>query len=140
MFSCKYWDISKKPILKSNCIHLFLKRLQEVIDLDFLSGELLSKTPRLSDITKIQFTFKPEPSLNLTLTLYVELRSPIFIINGYDRKANPCSPWTSCYFCLTRNFPVQIEFSQKFLYHDCQYIFFYCGVIFSCLQSFMAIE
>ena len=96
MFSCKYWEISKKPILKNICVRLLLKRLQEVIDQDFLSGESLSKTSRLSNITKIPFAFKPEPSLNLTPTLYFELRFPIFIINGYDRKANACSPWTSC--------------------------------------------
>ena len=97
MLSCKYWEISKKPILKNICVRLLLKRLQEVIDQDLLSGELLSKTSRLSNITKIPFAFKPEPSLNLTPTLYFELRFPIFIINGYDRKANACSPWTSCF-------------------------------------------
>ena len=42
--------------------------------------------------------FKPETSLNLIPTLYFELRFPIFIINGYDRKANARSPWTSCIF------------------------------------------
>ena len=96
MFSCKYWEISKKPILKNICVRLLLKRLQEVIDQDFLSGESLSKTSRLSNITKIPFAFKPEPSLNLTPTLYFELRFPIFIINGYDRKVNACSLQASC--------------------------------------------
>ena len=96
MFSWKYWEISKKPLLKNICVRLLLKRLQDVIDQDFLSGESLSKTSRLSNITKIPFAFKPEQSLNLTPTLYFELGFPIFIINGYDRKANACSPWTSC--------------------------------------------
>ena len=105
MFSCKYWEISKKPILKNICVRLLLKRLQEVIDQDFLSGESLSKTSRLSNITKIPFAFKPEPSLNLIPTLYFEIRFPIIIINGYGRKANVCSPWTSCYCCIiTLNF------------------------------------
>ena len=102
MFSCKYWEISKKPILKNICVRLLLKRLQEVIDQDFLSGESLSKTSRLSNITKISFAFKPESSLNLTPMLYFELRVPIFITNGYHRKANACSPWTSCCFCVKR--------------------------------------
>ena len=60
------------------------------------------KTSRLSNITKISFAFKSESSLNLTPTLYFELRFPIFITNGYDRKANACSPWTSCCFCVKR--------------------------------------
>ena len=94
--SCKCWEISKKPVLKNTCVRLLLKRLQEVIDQDFLSGESLSKPSRLSNITKIPVAFKPEPSLNLTPTLYFELRFPIFIISGYDRKKNACSPWTSC--------------------------------------------
>ena len=34
--------------------------------------------------------------------LYFELRLPMFIINGYDRKANACSPWTSCCVCVKR--------------------------------------
>ena len=96
MFSCKYWEISKKPILKNICVRLLLKRLQEVIDQDFLSEESLSKTSKLSNITKTPFSFKPGPSLNLTPTLYFELRFPIFIINGYDRKENACNLWTSC--------------------------------------------
>ena len=54
------------------------------------------KTSWLSNITKIPVAFKPEPSLNLTPTLYFELRCPIFIINGYDSKANACSLWTFC--------------------------------------------
>ena len=29
--------------------------------------------------------------------LYFEHRFPMFIINGYDRKAKACSPWTSCF-------------------------------------------
>ena len=53
---------------------------------------------RLSNITKIPVAFKPEPSLNLTSTLYFELRFPMFIINGFDRRANACSPWNSCSF------------------------------------------
>ena len=69
-----------------------------MIDSDFLSRESLSKTSRLSNITKIPFAFKLEPSLNLTPTHYFELRFPIFIINGYDRKANASRPWTSCLF------------------------------------------
>ena len=67
---------------------------------------------------------KPEPSLNLTPTLYFELRFtatlyfelgfPIFIINGYDRKANGCSPWISC-----NNITVPRNTSMKFIttYH-----------------------
>ena len=101
MFSCKYWEISKKPILKNICVRLLLKRLQEVVDQDFFSGESLSKTSRLSsNITKTQFAFKPEPSLTLTTTLCIELRFPIFIINGFNRKENACSPWASCCVCL----------------------------------------
>ena len=42
------------------------------------------------------FAFKLEPSLNLIPTLYFGLKFPILIINGYDKKANACSPWTSC--------------------------------------------
>ena len=86
-----------KKRLQHICLRLLLKRLQEVMDQDFLSGESHSKTSRLSNITKIPFAFKPEPSLNLTPTLYFELRFPIFIINGYNRKENACSPWTSCF-------------------------------------------
>ena len=95
--SCKYWEISKKTVLKNICIRLLLNRLQEVIDQGFLSGGSLSKTSRPSNITKMPFGFKPEPSLNLTPMLYFELRFPMFIINGYDRKANACSLWTSCF-------------------------------------------
>ena len=47
-------------------------------------------------ITKIPVPFKIEPSLHLTPTLFFELRFPMYIINGYDGKANACSPWTSC--------------------------------------------
>ena len=53
--------------------------------------------PDLVILEKIPVGFKPEPSLNLTPTLYFEPRFPMFIINGYDRKANACSPWTSCF-------------------------------------------
>ena len=42
------------------------------------------------------FAFKLEPSLNLIPTLYFGLKFPILIINGYDKKANACSPWSSC--------------------------------------------
>ena len=113
MFSCKYWEISNKPILKNICVRLLLKGLQEVVDQDFLSGKSLSKTSRLSsNITK-----KPEPSLNLTPTLYIELRFPIFIINGYDRKANACSPWASCCVCLKR---VTLQLPVFFLLFFCQ--------------------
>ena len=42
--------------------------------------------------------------LHLTPTLHFELRFSMFIINGYDRKANACSPWTSC-FVLFWYFP-----------------------------------
>ena len=86
MFFCKYWEISKKAIFKNICVRLLLKRFQEVIDQDFLSGESLSKTSRLSNITKIPFAFKPEPSLNLTPTIYFELRFPIFIITIMTKK------------------------------------------------------
>ena len=118
MFSCKYWEISKNQILKNICVRLLLKILQEVIDQDFLSGESLSKTSRLSNITKIPFAFKPVPSLNLTPTLCFELRFPIFIINCYDRKANACSPWTFCftskYFLSGQNTKKQLHiFLQK---------------------------
>ena len=102
MFSCKYWKTSKKPILKNIWVRLLLKRLQEVINQDFLSGESLSKSSSLSNITKIAVAFKPEPSLNLTPTLYFGLRFPMFNINGYDRKANACSIWTSCCVCVKR--------------------------------------
>ena len=96
MFFCKYWEISKKAIFKNICVRLLLKRFQEVIDQDFRSGESLSKIFRLSNITKMPFAFKLEPSLNLIPTLYFGLKFPILIINGYDKKANACSPWTSC--------------------------------------------
>ena len=96
MFFCKYWEISKKAILKNICARLLLKRFQEVVDQDFRSGESLSKIFRLSNITKMPFAFKLEPSLNLIPTLYFGLKFPILIINGYDKKANACSPWTSC--------------------------------------------
>ena len=96
MFFCKYWEISKKAIFKNICVRLLLKRFQEVIDQDFRSGESLSKIFRLSNITKMSFAFKLEPSLNLIPTLYFGLKFPILIINGYDKKANACSPWTSC--------------------------------------------
>ena len=73
--------------------------------LGLLSGELLSKPSWLSNIAKIPVAFKPEPSLNLTPTLYFEPRFPMFIINDYDRKTNACNPWTSCYFCCqNRNY------------------------------------
>ena len=42
-------------------------------------------------------SFKPGSSLNVTPMLYFELRFPMFIIKGYDSKANACSPWTSCW-------------------------------------------
>ena len=96
MLFCKYWEISKKAILKNICARLLLKRFQEVIDQDFRSGESLSKIFRLSNITKMPFAFKLEPSLNLIPTLYFGLKFPILIINGYDKKANACSPWSSC--------------------------------------------
>ena len=44
------------------------------------------KTILITNITKIPFAFKPDPSLNLTPTLYFELRFPMFIIYSYDRK------------------------------------------------------
>ena len=111
MFSCKYWEIFKKPILKNICVRLLLKILQEEIDQDFLSGESLSKTSRRSNITKIPFAFKPEPFLNLTPTLYFELRFPIFIINGYDRKVNACSPRTSCYYGIL--YAIRYQFKNE---------------------------
>ena len=115
MFSCKYWEISKERILKSICVRLLLKILQEEIDQDFLSRESLSKKSRRSNITKIPFAFKPEPLLNLTPTLNFELTFPIFIINGYDRKADACSPWTSCYFPIRRTKLVCYCFSMYFV-------------------------
>ena len=44
----------------------------------------------------MQFAFKLESSLNLIPTLYFGLKFPILIINGYNKKANAWSPWTSC--------------------------------------------
>ena len=79
------------------CFRLLLKRLQKVIDQDFLSGKRLSKTFRPSNITKIPFAFKPEPSLNLSPMLNFKLRFPISIITSYEAKANACSPWNSCF-------------------------------------------
>ena len=111
--SCKYWEISKKPILKNICVRLPLKRLQEVIDQDFLSEESLSKTSRLSNITKIPFSLKSEPSLNLTPTLYFELRFPIFISNGYDREANACIPWTSSFKLKFKHSETKVSTSQN---------------------------
>ena len=49
---------------------------------------------------QIPVAFKPEYSLHLTPTLYFELRCPMFMINGYDRTANACSPWNSCFLLL----------------------------------------
>ena len=68
------------------------------------------KTILISNITKIPFAFKPEPSLNLTPTLYFELRFPMFIIYSYDRKENAFSPWTSC-----NNITVPRNISIKFI-------------------------
>ena len=64
---------------------------------DFISGESLSKPSWLINITKIPIAFKSEPFLSLIPTLYFESRFPVFIINGYDGKANACGPWTSCF-------------------------------------------
>ena len=88
-------------------------RPQEVSDQDFLSGESLSKTSRFSNIRKIPFAFKPQPSLNLTPTLYFELRFPTLIINGYDREANACNPWTSYYVLLIILVNIRGLFLQK---------------------------
>ena len=85
--------------------HLHMPASEETLGSDWLGRSfwrIAFKTSRLSNITKISFAFKPESSLNLTPTLYFELRFPIFITNGYDRKANACSPWTSCCFCVKR--------------------------------------
>ena len=57
---------------------------------------------RVSNIIKIPITFKPECSLNLTPMLFFVPRFPLFSINGYNRKANTCSPWTSCCVCHTK--------------------------------------
>ena len=54
---------------------------------DILSGKSFLKPSSLSNITEIPVTFKPDLSLNLNPALYFEPMFPIFIINGYDRKA-----------------------------------------------------
>ena len=93
------WKFLKKQFWRTSAYACFWRDFKKwLIRTFFLSGKSLSKTSRLSNITKIPFAFKPGASLNLTPTLYFGLRFPIFIIDGYDRKANACSPWTSCWF------------------------------------------
>ena len=118
MFSCKYCEISKKPILKI-CVCLLLKRLQEVIDLVVLSRGSLSKPSWLSNFTKTPVVFKLEPSLNLIPVLYFEFRFPMFIINAYDRKTNACSPWTSC---SNITLPINISIKFRTTYHKSLFI------------------
>ena len=89
--SCKYWEISKNTILKNICARLLLNIFRKRLIRIFFRESPSQKHP------EIPFAFKPEPSLNLTPMLYFELRFPIYIINGYDRKANVCSLWTSCH-------------------------------------------
>ena len=95
MFFCEYWEISKHTYLKNICVPLLLKRFQEVIIWDFFSEKSLSKPSWLSNIKKIPVTFKPEPSLNFTPTLYFEPRFPMFTISGFDRKATLAVPCLS---------------------------------------------
>ena len=63
--------------------------------------------------------FKPEHSLYLTPTLYFELRTPMFIINGCDRKASACGPWTSCIHLISpvksrrKNSSITVVFSNS---------------------------
>ena len=70
---------------------LILKNI-DLIGIDCLGlsfWRVAFKTHWLSNIAKIPVAFKPQPSLNLTLTLYFKPRFRIFIINGY----HACSPW-----------------------------------------------
>ena len=66
---------------------------------------------------KIPVTFKPELSLNLASTLYFEPSLPMFIINGYDSKANACSPWTSC-FCYISGVLIEHMFENLHGFHS----------------------
>ena len=87
MFSCKCLKISKNTCLEK---HLRTAASEVTLGIDclgFLSGPSLSKPYWLINITKIPVAFKPEPSLNLTPTLYFRSRFPVFIINGYNRKS-----------------------------------------------------
>ena len=99
MFSCEYWKISKCTCFEE---HLRTAASKETLGsycfgLSF-HGQSLSKPSWLRNITKISVAFKPDPSLNLIPTLYFESMFPMFIINGYGRKANACSPKTSCFY------------------------------------------
>ena len=71
MFSCEYWEISKNTYFEE---HLRTAASEETLESDCL-GLSFWRVP-----------FKPEPSLNLTLSLYSENRFSMFIINGYDIK------------------------------------------------------
>ena len=71
MFSCEYWEISENTYFEE---HLRTAASEETLESDCL-GLSFWRVP-----------FKPEPSLNLTLSLYSENRFSMFIINGYDIK------------------------------------------------------
>ena len=59
MCSCEYWEISKNTFFEE---HLRTAASEVTLESDlFLSGELLSKPSRLSNITKIPVAFKLEP-------------------------------------------------------------------------------
>ena len=97
MLSCEYWEISKNTCSEG---HQRTVASEETLGSDCFglsSQKVTFKTILTQNITKMPVAFKPEPSLNLTPTLYFEPKFPMFIINGYGRKANACSPWTSCY-------------------------------------------
>ena len=114
MLSCKFWENYKKPTLKNIFVRLLLKRLQEMIDQDFLFGESLSKPSRLN-INKIPVAFTPELSLNLTPTLYFEPGFPMFVINGYV----VCSPWTTKFVVPGLLVLLQIWFAISKYGKDC---------------------
>ena len=94
----------RTPILKNICVRVLLKRLSEVIVKTFLKSHfqnhldsvILQKYKWLSN-QNFKHNSVHMPSLNLTPTLSFEPRFRMFIINGYDRKANAISPWPSCY-------------------------------------------
>ena len=92
-FSCKYLEISKKSIWRTSVFACCWRDFRKWLIRTFFLESCFRNHP---SITKIPVPFKPEPSLHLTPTLFFELRFPMYIINGYDGKANACSPWTSC--------------------------------------------
>ena len=118
-FPVDIWKFQKDLFWRTSVYACFWRDFRKWFIRTFFPESRFQKPSWLSNITKIPVAFKPEPSLTFAPKFYSELRFPMFIINGYDRKENACSPWTSC-----NNITVPRNISIKFIttYHKSLFI------------------